>query len=132
MGNEQEYLEKIDIVRKRTDLGFAEARDLLERTNWDLLEALAEYEFEANSTSNQVFAKIKDVIKQSSQTKIVIRGKEGTVLRIPVALGVIGTAFAPKVAMFGAAACLLSRCSVELHQKVAATPFATDESDDFN
>ena len=39
-----EELQKIDMIRDRTGLSFADARQLLEENNWNVMEALITYE----------------------------------------------------------------------------------------
>lgn len=114
MNDEAGYLEKIDVLRARTGLGFSSARNLLEETNWDLLEALTRWDSKETSREKQLFNRIKDIITQGTNTRILVKTQEDTVAELPVTVGVLGAVLAPKLALLGAAACLLTRCSLQL------------------
>lgn len=117
MNDELGYVEKVDQVRRRTGLSFVEARDLLEETNWDLLEALTMHEKKKSAWGNQVLDRVKDIFSEGNKTKIVVKAKEDKIVEIPVTVGVLGAALAPKVALLGAATCLLTRCSLQIHKQ---------------
>lgn len=119
MNDELGYLEKVDVVRRRTGLSFGDARNLLEYANWDLLEALTNYEAKKNAVGNQMLDRVKEIFNQGNKTKIVVKAKEDTVVELPVTVGVLGAVLAPKVALLGAATCLLTRCSLQLHKQPA-------------
>jgi hypothetical protein len=117
MNDELGYLEKVDLVRRRTGLSFAEARNLLEEADWDLLEALTNHEASKNAWGNQMLDRVKEIFDQGNKTKIVVKAKEDTVVELPVTVGILGAVLAPKVALLGAATCLLTRCSLQLHKQ---------------
>lgn len=117
MNDELGYLEKVDLVRQRTGLSFIEARNLLEDANWDLLEALANHEASKNAFGNQMLDRAKEIFNQGNKTKIVVKAKEDTIVELPVTVGVLGAVLAPKVALLGAATCLLTRCSLQLQKE---------------
>ena len=51
-----EELQKIDVIRERTGLNFAEARELLEISNWDVMEALIVHDQQSTKTVWEVRA----------------------------------------------------------------------------
>ena len=108
MNDELGYLEKVDLVRRRTGLSFAEARNL---------EALTNHEASKNAWGNQMLDRVKEIFDQGNKTKIVVKAKEDTVVELPVTVGILGAVLAPKVALLGAATCLLTRCSLQLHKQ---------------
>jgi len=114
VNDELERLEKVDEVRRRTGLDFRLARALLEKTDWDLLEALTLYETHKAEEGCSLARRIKEMINVGNSTKIVVKSKEGTVVKLPVTAGIVGAALAPRLALLGAAGCLLSRCSFTL------------------
>lgn len=117
MNDELGYVEKIDQIRRRTSLSFIEARDLLEETDWDLLEALTVHEKRKNTWGNQVVVRVKELFAEGNKTKIVVKANDDKVMEIPVTVGVLGAALAPKIALLGAATCLLTRCSMQIQRQ---------------
>ena len=109
MNDELGYLEKIDLISERTGLDFRSARSLLEENDWNLLEALTCFEAQKSTQRNQLIDRVKKVIERGNSTKILIKGDEDTVLELPVTVGILGTVLAPKLALLGAATCLLTR-----------------------
>ena len=123
MTGEWGYLEKIDVVRERTGLDFVQARQLLEDVNWDLLEALTRFEQESlkkranrDSKGEMILGKLKNLIAEGNNTKVRVKSQDNTVAELPVTAGVLGAVLAPKLALLGAATCLLTRCSIELNR----------------
>lgn len=121
-------LEKVDAIRERTGLSYAEAANLLDEADGDVLQALIKHEqgtkerqpgpqweiFEAKG--NEILGKIKEIVKRGNVTKVMIK-KDGRVLaELPVTAGVIGAVIAPQLALLGSAACLLGHCSIEIER----------------
>lgn len=119
-----EELEKVDILRERTGLGFAEARELLQDCDWDVLEALVVYEKEKQvfttqweAKGSEVLNKVKQLIKDGNVTHIRVMSKGRTIAEIPVTVGVVGALIAPKLAVLAAATCMLTKCTIEFDKK---------------
>lgn len=119
-----EELEKIDVVRERTGLNFEEARELLDDTKWDVMEALVLYEQELSMLTNkwevrgsEVVAKVKQLIKRGNVTNIRIKTSGRTVMELPVTLGLVGSVLAPKLALFAGITCLLTKCTIEFDEE---------------
>lgn len=137
MDNSLSQLEKIDVIRERTDLDFAEAKELLEEANWDILEALAIHEQEEKATVNEwevkgqeVVNKVKQLVKEGNVTKIRVKSNGNTILEIPVTVGVVGAVLAPKLAVLGAATCMLTKCTIEFERKGGKSTEAWEEDID--
>lgn len=120
MNDELGLLEKIDEVRYRTGLDFESARNLLEEADWSILQALTNYEADKGKKGYQFLDKVKAMIGEGNKTAIVIKTDQDTVAELPVTAGVVGAVLAPKLALLGAAACLLTRCSVHLRKQPPA------------
>lgn len=116
MNDELERLEKVDLVQQRTGLDFRTSRSLLEESDWDLLEALTLYETSKAVDGCTLVERFKKVVNRGNNTKIVVKSKEDTVMKLPVTAGIVGAIFAPKLALLGAAGCLLSKCSLTLQK----------------
>ncbi|WP_425446097.1 DUF4342 domain-containing protein [Dethiothermospora halolimnae] len=114
-------LEKIDQIRERTGVSYKEAKEVLERHNGDVLEALIELEashksFGQNISSkgDVVLQKIKEMIKKGNVTKILVKKDGDIIMNIPVTAGALGTILAPPLAAFGLTAALVSRSTIEI------------------
>lgn len=61
----------------------------------------------------KVLSKVKELIKEGNIRRIIIKDKNGkVVIEIPLTLGVIGAALLPAFAAIGAAAALITECSI--------------------
>ncbi len=133
-------LEKVDQLRKRAGISYAEAADLLDAAGGDVLRALILHEQRSKAPETgpqwknwearggEVLEKVKDLIKQGNVTRVVIRKDGRSVAEIPVTAGVIGAILAPTVALLGAAACLFGRCTIDVERRGA--PNASFDVDD--
>ena len=62
--------------------------------------------------------KVKEIIEAGNARRIIIKNEEGgKVFEIPLTFGVVGVALAPVLAAVGAAAALLSKCSIIVEKK---------------
>jgi hypothetical protein len=113
-------LEKIDLIRKRTGLSYAEAREVLDEAGGDVLEALVILEEEqVNDESrdflrNDILSPVKRLIRQSNRARIRVKNNDGTLLEIPATFGLAGMFLAPKMTALGAAALLMAHYSLEV------------------
>ena len=121
-------LEKVDQVRERTGVTYAEAKNALEMTKGDVLEAIIyiesikEADAEANnkikSESIDEFKKwLKDLINKGNVTRIRIRKDEKEIVDVPVnagiAAGVIAVIF-PALLAFVLIAGVVTQITVEI------------------
>lgn len=61
----------------------------------------------------EVTAKVKELLHEGNVRRIVIQDKDGkTVMEVPMTIGVVGAIFAPVLAAVGAAAALLTECTI--------------------
>lgn len=116
-------LDKIDLVRERTGLSYTDARQLLVEANWDVLDALVINEKESEEMTNEfeakgseVIDKVKKLIKDGSVTRIRVKNQGKTIVDIPVNVGLVGAVLAPKLALLGAATCMLTKCTIEFQR----------------
>lgn len=114
-------LEKIDTIRERTGVSYKEAKEILERNNGDIVEALIDIEnnkkesnFNINQTSEEVISKLKDIVKKGNITKIMLKKDGETIMNIPVTAGAIGAVLAPQLSAIGIAAAMISRTTIEI------------------
>lgn len=121
-------LEKVDQVRERTGVTYAEAKNALEMTNGDVLEAIiyienikeedAKENSKIKAESIDEFKKwIKDLINKGNITRIRISKDEKEIVDVPVnagiAAGVIAIIFPPLLA-FVLIAGVVTQITVEI------------------
>lgn len=97
---EEITLEKIDIIRERTGVTYTKAKEALEATQGNVVEALVyieknkQDEKDSTYTTKEEFTEwIKEVIRKGNVTRIKVKKDEKVLVDIPVNVGVIaGTA----------------------------------------
>ena len=63
--------------------------------------------------SEDLVAKIKELIHEGDVSRIIVKDEEGkTLLEIPAWAGIVGTILAPWLAALGAIAALATRCTI--------------------
>lgn len=115
-------LEKIELVKDRTGVSYAEAKEALEAADGSVVDAIISIEEtidrkDSRSFSSQgtaVLDNLKDLIKKGNVAKIVVKKDDEVVLNIPVNLGIIGTVVAPWGAVLGVIAAFGFKCVVEV------------------
>ncbi len=124
-------LEKIDIIRDRLDVSYREAKEALERTCGDVIEAivLLEKELDASWTgkvqkrSGEVIHRVGSYLKKRSDTKIKFKQGEKTLFEIPAtvgALGVIGALASTQLAVvagIGTVAAMANKVTMEFDKE---------------
>jgi hypothetical protein len=116
-------LEKIDVIRNRMAASYEEAKHALESSNWDVVDALVFLEKEEASKKEEIFVrgnelveKVKELVRKGNVTKIKVKQDGHILIEIPVTAGVVGALVAPQLAIIGAVAALVSKCTVEIEQ----------------
>lgn len=114
-------LEKIDLVRERTGISYAEANELLEKHDGDVVKAIMEAEESAKiedsgitSKGDEILQKIKELIKEGNVTKISVKKDGEVIMNIPVNAGAIGVIISPFLGAVGLTAALVSKCKIEV------------------
>lgn len=120
-------LEKVDIVRERTKASYADAKEALEKSDGNVLDAIIYIEKNQktilnniNEVSNDFVEAIKDIVKKGNVTRIKIKKEGKVILDIPVSAGVVGGAigviYIPALVAIGAVAAVLSKIEVEIER----------------
>jgi uncharacterized protein DUF4342 len=123
--NNDEKLKKIDEIVNRTYVSYETAKQALEDSDGDILEAVILIEnknksfnsSDAKMKGEQILDEIKKVLKKGNATKVTIKKNNETIVNIPVTAGVVGVMLAPFLATAGVTAALLTQCSVEIVQE---------------
>jgi NACalpha-BTF3-like transcription factor len=128
-------LQKIDLIRERTGLNYAEARELLEEAHGDVVEALVilddedqevdmDMDFDMNTgdmkemVSENVIAPVKRVFNKGNRTRIRVSNADGTLMEIPATLGIAGALLAPRATALSAVALLMANYSLDVEAPV--------------
>ncbi|MBQ3390469.1 MAG: DUF4342 domain-containing protein [Firmicutes bacterium] len=117
-------LEKIELVKDRTGVSYKEAKEALEKTDGNVVDAIIlieeleaggeEYSTRSTPEKSEIIQKIKDIIKKGNVTKIQLKRDGKVILNIPVTAGAIGTAVFPIPAIVGSVAALAAKCTIEI------------------
>jgi DNA polymerase/3'-5' exonuclease PolX len=95
-------LEKMDLLRERMGVSYAQAKEALEKTGGDVTEALvflekaqenersAKWDGKLEQIGNKIVNQIKSILHQGNVTKIRLKKGDRVLLEIPATLGAIG------------------------------------------
>lgn len=115
-------LEKIELVKDRTGVSYAEAKAALEIADGSVVDAIISIEETIDQKDSKKFGKqgnaiignLKTLVKKGNISKILIKKDDDVVLNIPVNLGILGTVVAPWGAVLGVLAAFGFKCTIEL------------------
>ena len=101
-------LENIDAVRERSGASYEEAREALEVSGGNVVDALVYLEQKKSAQTNDILDKVKAVVKEGNVNKIRLKRDGKVLLSIPVNVGIgvglVGLAAAPWWGILAAAA----------------------------
>ncbi len=129
-------LKKVDELRERTGVSYREAKEALQRSDGDLLEALIYLEECARErrwaerihvSGGELVDKVRDLIHEGNVRHVKIRHDDRTLLEFPVTVGALGALLLPTLAALGAIAAMVTECTV-IVERGPGTEF-TDEGD---
>ena len=114
-------LEKIELVKDRTGVGYKEAKEALEKTEGSVVDAIILIEEtidesikETEKKNSQVLDAIKEAVRKGNVSRIVIKKDQEVIMNLPVSIGIIGSVLFPWAAIGGSIAALGTKCSIEL------------------
>lgn len=115
-------LEKIELVKDRTGVSYKEAKDALEQTEGNVVDAIILIEDAIDDKTNtkfnkekvEIFEKIKEAIKKGNVSKIQFTRDGEVLLNIPVNVGILGGVVFPWAAIAGTVAALAVKCNIEI------------------
>lgn len=117
-------LEKIDTVVARTSATFKEAKEALEKTDGNVVEAIILIEDNQTSwTDNmsdkgeRMVDKVKEILRKGNATKITVKKDGEIIMNIPVNAAALGTIISAPLALVGVGTALLSRCNIEIQKE---------------
>ena len=114
-------LERIELVKDRTGVGYKEAKEALEKTDGSVVDAIIliedtidESTKEGEKKNVEILNTVKEAVRKGNVSKIVIKKGDEIVMNLPVNIGIIGTVLFPWAAIGGCIAALGTKCSIEL------------------
>ncbi|MDI3318068.1 MAG: DUF4342 domain-containing protein [Bacillota bacterium] len=116
--DERELLRRIDLLRERTGVSYRRAREVLEATGGDVIEALVELEQaepvlreRIQTAGSELLGRLRELIQQGNVTHLRIRQGDRTLLSLPVTAGAVGALVWPVAAGYLAAAGILAEAA---------------------
>jgi hypothetical protein len=123
---EEITLEKIDIIRQRAGLSYAEAKEVLEKSNGNVVDALIYIEQNQKTfgqsisdAGNELVETVKDIIKKGNVSRIKIKKDNKILVDIPVTAGITVGAlslFSPALLAIGAIAAIATKITIEVER----------------
>ena len=115
-------LEKIELVKDRTGVGYKESKEALEKTDGSVVDAIILIEEnidEAGKTKMgaqgaAMLDTIKAAIKKGNVSKLTIKKDGDVLINLPVSIGIIGTVLFPWAAIGATVAAFGTKCTIEL------------------
>lgn len=112
-----DLLEKVDLIRKRMDVSYEEAKDALDEANGDLVDALIMLE---QGQEGESCCNWGDILARGAGSKIRLKKGDASLFEVPVGvgmIGILGMLVSDELAVLGAvgtAAVLLNNCTLEI------------------
>lgn len=116
-------LEKIELVKDRTGVTYAEAKAALEENDGSVVDAIIAIEETINSGEKSrgfgkkgeiLFSRIKEIVKKGNVSKIQVKKDGEIVLNVPVNAGLVGVVIAPIAAVVAVVAAFGFKCTIEI------------------
>ncbi len=130
-------LEKIELVKDRTGVSYKEAKEALEKTEGNVVDAIIYIEESIDKSAkvggtkaSEIVDSIKDLIKKGNVSKIVIKRDGEVLINLPVSIGIIGTVAFPWAAVTSALAAFGTKCTVELIKDNGEVVNVSDKASD--
>ena len=116
-------LEKIELVKDRTGVTYAEAKKALEDADGSVVDAIIAIEETVNSGDKKrafgekgeaLFASLKGLVKKGNVARILVKKDSDTVLNVPVNAGILGICIAPLASVVAIVAAFGFKCTIEV------------------
>lgn len=116
-------LEKLDLVRERAKVSYKEAKEALEKSNGNVVDALIYLEQNQkgilgniSDVGNEFVEAVRDIVKKGNVNRIKIKKDDKILLDIPVNAGVVGGAigitYLPALTAIGVIAAVVSKLEI--------------------
>ncbi len=115
-------LEKIELVKDRTGVGYKEAKEALEKTEGSVVDAIIHIEENIDEASKSKMGTqsaamvdaIKEAIRKGNVNKLTIKKDNDVILNLPLSIGIIGTVLFPWAIIGATIAAFGTKCTIEL------------------
>lgn len=116
-------LEKIELVKDRTGVTYAEAKEALEEADGSVVDAIIAIEETVNAgqkgrgfgkKGEALFQSIKELVKKGNVSKIQVKRDGELVLNVPVNAGIVGVVIAPLASVVAVVAAFGFKCTIEV------------------
>lgn len=116
-------LEKIELVKDRTGVTYAEAKSALEEADGSVVDAIIAIEETVNAGSKgrgfgdkgqALFTSLKNLIKKGNVAKIQVKRDSDLILNVPVNAGIVGLCIAPLASVVAIVAAFGFKCTIEV------------------
>ncbi len=115
-------LEQIEMLKERANVSYSEAKEVLEKCNGDVLEALIwlegqnkvkaskpECEYSVGATTKGLLKTAGNLIKKGNEIKFVVKKAEKNVVDLPLNLVLLTTVLVPPVTVAGIVLALFTK-----------------------
>lgn len=115
-------LEKIELVKDRTGVGYKESKEALEQTDGNVVDAIILIEENIDEAGKSkmgeqgaaIMDTIKAAIKKGNVSKLTIKKDGDVIVNLPVSIGIIGTVLFPWAAIGATIAAFGTKCTIEM------------------
>lgn len=116
-------LEKIELVKDRTGVTYAEAKQALEEADGSVVDAIIAIEETVNAgqkgrgfgkKGEALFESIKELVKKGNVSRVQVKKDDEMVLNVPVNAGIVGMVIAPLASVVGVVAAFGFKCVIEV------------------
>lgn len=116
-------LEKVELVKDRTGVTYAEAKAALEENDGSVVDAIIAIEETINSggkgkgfgkRGEALVSRIKETVKKGNVSKIQVKKDGEIALNVPVNAGIVGIVIAPIAAVVAVVAAFGFKCTIEI------------------
>ena len=116
-------LEQIDLIRKRANVGYKEAKEALEKSGGNVVEALAALEDEQKIKPEKqcchgtMGKKLKQCLGKMHAISMTVTKEEKTIVNVPLTIALIATIVAPPLVIAGLILALFTNCKIRFNHK---------------
>lgn len=111
--------EKIEELRKRANISYEEARELLEKHHGDIVEALIELEKNKRIRTNSdgassFFERLKRLLIKGNRTKFIVTHRGETIVNVPVNYLILALLFSIHFMLFSLIIIFITGCKMTI------------------
>ena len=130
-------LEKIELVKDRTGVTYAEAKEALEKADGNVVDAIISIEEVIDEESapkrigesgQALMDKIKEIVSRGNVSRIVVSRDDEKILNLPVNAGIAGVVVAPWGILVAVLAAFGFKCKIEIVRTNGSVIDVTDKA----